>query len=107
MPTWASSFKYNGKETLPIPCYRFLIENLHEEEIVCDYFDRQESLPQYTYVHNKQLKLLGPFFYIFISQSDVSGSSRKDKNVLIIDYYQALCQNRSKVCSVVQNIPLC
>ena len=62
VPARASSFRYNGEKLLPVARYRFLIDNLQEEEVVWDYFDRQESPPRYTYAYGKRFRLLGPFF---------------------------------------------
>ena len=44
--------------------YRALIESLHQEEILWDYFDRRESVPRYTYARSKRYRLLGPFFCV-------------------------------------------
>ena len=62
VPARASSFRYNGQELLPVAQYRSMINNIQEDDVVWDYFDRQISPPRYTYAYGKRFKLLGPFF---------------------------------------------
>ena len=61
IPARASSFRYNGQELFPVAQYQSMIDNIKEEEVVWDYFDRQLSPPRYTYEYSKRFKLLGPF----------------------------------------------
>jgi hypothetical protein len=64
VPSKASSFRFNSKQPKTAIQCRALIEKLHREEIVWDFFDRRETVPRYTYARSKRYRLLGPFFCV-------------------------------------------
>ena len=64
VPSKASSFRFSSKQPKSAIQCRALIEKLHQEKIVWDFFDRRETAPRYIYTRDKRYRLLGPFFCV-------------------------------------------